>query len=81
MSEHFARRDHDRFNGLDWLPGETGVPLLADVLAQMECAVTQRVTAGDHDIFIGEMLSARVHKGDPLVHFSSRYRKLAEPAG
>jgi len=81
LSERFARKGHDRFDGLDWAPGETGVPLLAGVLAQMECAVYQRVTAGDHDIFIGEMVSARVHQGDPLIHFSSRYRKLAETAG
>jgi flavin reductase (DIM6/NTAB) family NADH-FMN oxidoreductase RutF len=81
LSEHFARKGHDRFDGLDWAPGETGVPLLAGVLAQMECAVRQRVTAGDHDVFIGEMLRARVHKGDPLIHFSSRYRKLADLGG
>jgi flavin reductase (DIM6/NTAB) family NADH-FMN oxidoreductase RutF len=81
LSERFARKGHDRFGGLDWMPGETGVPLLAGVLAQMECAVTQRVTAGDHDIFVGEMLSASVHKGDPLIHFSSRYRKLADLGG
>jgi flavin reductase (DIM6/NTAB) family NADH-FMN oxidoreductase RutF len=81
LSEHFARKGHDRFGGLDWAPGETGVPLLAGVLAQMECAVRQRVTAGDHDIFIGEMLHAKVHKGDPLIHFSSRYRKLADAGG
>jgi flavin reductase (DIM6/NTAB) family NADH-FMN oxidoreductase RutF len=73
--------DQRAFDGLDWAPGETGVPLLAGVLAQMECAVRQRVTAGDHEILIGEMLSARVHKGDPLIHFSSRYRKLADLGG
>jgi flavin reductase (DIM6/NTAB) family NADH-FMN oxidoreductase RutF len=81
LSERFARKGHDRFGGLDWHAGETGVPLLAGVLAHMECAVTQRVTAGDHDIFIGEMLSARVHKGEPLIHFSSRYRKLTDFGG
>jgi 3-hydroxy-9,10-secoandrosta-1,3,5(10)-triene-9,17-dione monooxygenase reductase component len=81
LSERFARKGHDRFHGLEWTPGETGVPLLAGVLAQMECAVHQRITAGDHDVFIGEMLSARVHKGEPLVHFSSRYRRLAEAGG
>jgi flavin reductase (DIM6/NTAB) family NADH-FMN oxidoreductase RutF len=81
LSERFARKGHDRFGGLDWTPGETGVPLLAGVLAHMECAVRQRIAAGDHDIFIGEMLGARVYKGDPLIHFSGRYRKLAETGG
>ncbi len=79
LSERFARKGHDRFDGLDWLPGQTGVPLLHGALAQIECAVRQRIPAGDHDIFLGEMLVAHAHKGEPLIHFSSRYRALAEP--
>jgi flavin reductase (DIM6/NTAB) family NADH-FMN oxidoreductase RutF len=78
LSERFARKGHDRFDGLEWTAGETGVPLLAGSLAQMECEVVQRVTAGDHDIFVGEMVGARVHKGEPLIHFASRYRELAD---
>jgi flavin reductase (DIM6/NTAB) family NADH-FMN oxidoreductase RutF len=81
LSERFARKGHDRFDGLDWHAGETGVPLLGGVLAQLECSITQRITAGDHDVFIAEMVSARVHKGEPLIHFSSRYRKLADLGG
>jgi flavin reductase (DIM6/NTAB) family NADH-FMN oxidoreductase RutF len=77
LSEHFARKGHDRFGSLEWRRGETGVPLLPDVLAVMECAVNRRVTAGDHDIFIGEMLHARVGEGAPLIHYASRYRHLA----
>jgi len=77
LSERFARKNEDRFNGLEWRRGETGVPLLPGVLASIECAVDQRVTAGDHDILIGEMVSARVAEGEPLIHFASRYRALA----
>jgi flavin reductase (DIM6/NTAB) family NADH-FMN oxidoreductase RutF len=77
LSERFSRKHHDRFNGLEWLRGETGVPLLPGALALIECAVEQRLRAGDHDIFVGEMVSARVTDGDPLIHFASRYRGLA----
>jgi flavin reductase (DIM6/NTAB) family NADH-FMN oxidoreductase RutF len=76
LSEHFARKGHDRFGSLEWRRGETGVPLLPDVLAVMECALKRRVTAGDHDIFIGEMVHAHVREGSPLVHYASRYRRL-----
>jgi flavin reductase (DIM6/NTAB) family NADH-FMN oxidoreductase RutF len=76
ISERFARKGYDRFDGLPWERGRTGVPLLAGVLANMECAVEQRIAAGDHDIFIGRMLHARVAEGDPLIHFASRYRGL-----
>jgi len=78
LSERFARKGEDRFDGLEWHLGDTGVPLLAGVLAEIECAVTQRVTAGDHDIFIAEMVHGRVHRGDPLLYFAGKYRRLAE---
>jgi flavin reductase (DIM6/NTAB) family NADH-FMN oxidoreductase RutF len=76
LSERFTRKGLDRFNGLKWRRGKTGVPVLADVLASMECAVRQRFMAGDHDIFVGEMVSARVARGAPLIHFASHYRRL-----
>jgi flavin reductase (DIM6/NTAB) family NADH-FMN oxidoreductase RutF len=77
LSDRFARKGEDRFNGLEWRRGETGVPLLPGTLASIECAIDQRFTAGDHDIFLGEMVSACVADGEPLVHFASRYRGLA----
>ena len=46
------------------------------VLAAIECAVRQRFTAGDHDVFVGQMVRARVAAGAPLIHFASHYRRL-----
>ncbi len=77
LSERFARKGSDRFNGISWEVGKTGVPLIPGVLAAIECHVHQRITSGDHDIFIGEMLEARVSGGDPLIYFASQYRGLA----
>jgi flavin reductase (DIM6/NTAB) family NADH-FMN oxidoreductase RutF len=77
LSDRFARKGHDRFNGLPWTRGETGVPLLPGVLAAIECSVEQRVTSGDHDILIGRMIHARVADGEPLLYFASRYRALS----
>ena len=76
LSEHFARKGHDRFDGVRWIAGETGVPLIEGVLAAIECRVEQRIPAGDHDIFVGRMVAARVAEGWPLVHFRGEYRKL-----
>jgi flavin reductase (DIM6/NTAB) family NADH-FMN oxidoreductase RutF len=76
ISDRFARKGEDRFDGLRWEAGATGVPLLTDVLAQMECEVERRVAAGDHDIFIGRMLRARIAEGEPLIYFAGQYRGL-----
>lgn len=73
LSERFARKGFDRFNGLPWEPGATGVPLIPGALAAMECAAEQRVPSGDHDIFVGRMVAAKTGEGNPLLYFESRY--------
>ena len=77
LSERFARKGHDRFNGLQWYRGATGVPLLPGTLANIECAVERRVSAGDHDIFLAEMVGATVAEGEPLIYYASCYRGLS----
>ena len=77
LSERFAVRRDDRFESLAWRRGETGVPLLDGALAAMECETRHRVAAGDHDIFIAEMLRATVGEGRPLIHFAGEYSRLS----
>src|SRR5689334_6795459 len=76
VSERFARKGEDRFDGVKWRPGTTGVPLLPGALAEIECAIQGRIPSGDHDIFIGEMVHAHVGEGSPLIYYASHYRRL-----
>jgi flavin reductase (DIM6/NTAB) family NADH-FMN oxidoreductase RutF len=76
LSDRFAGSGYDRFEGVDWYPGQTGVPLLPDALATIECKRVQLVTAGDHDIVIGEVVHATCREGEPLLYFGSKYRQL-----
>jgi flavin reductase (DIM6/NTAB) family NADH-FMN oxidoreductase RutF len=76
LSDHFARKGHDRFGSIPWEPGATGVPLIPGCLAHIECALHRCVEMGDHDIFVGEMTRSHVAEGNPLVYFASAYRKL-----
>ena len=80
ISDRFAQKGHDRFDGVEWRRGETGVPLLVHALATLECAAHQRVTSGDHDILVGEVVRTHAKDGAPLIHFEGRYRKLAQEA-
>lgn len=77
LSNRFAQRGHDRFDGVDWRSGETGVPILPESLARFECFVRQRVLAGDHTILIGEVVQCSIAEGEPLAYFDSSYRRLA----
>ena len=76
LSERFAARVPDRFQNLRWQRGDSGVPVLDDCLANMECSVVQTVEAGDHAIFIAEVIRARARDGNPLLYFGSGYRKI-----
>ena len=76
LSDRFAGSGYDRFEGVDWYPGQTGVPLLPGVLAALECSRVKTVPAGDHDILIGQVVHVQCHDGEPLIYFASQYRSL-----
>jgi len=77
LSQRFAAKQEDRFEGLPWRPGLYGAPVLDGVLAVLECAMHSSFEAGDHTVFIGRVEKAGWHDGAPLVYFSSAYRKLS----
>lgn len=81
LSVRFARRGEDRFDGVEWYPGQNGVPLIPHAIASFECAIHRTVDAGDHTIFIAEVLGISYREGRPLVYYGSGYRKLDGPNG
>ncbi|MEU6476254.1 flavin reductase family protein [Streptomyces sp. NPDC047017] len=56
----------------------SGAPLVSGALATLELRTEQRVTAGDHTLVVGRVLSARLPGADggPLLYFQGRYRHL-----
>jgi flavin reductase (DIM6/NTAB) family NADH-FMN oxidoreductase RutF len=77
LSQRFATKGLDKFNGTAWRLGQTGVPVIDDALGVMECETHQRIGSGDHDILVGRVVATRVADGAPLLYYASRYRKLA----
>ena len=58
LSIQFSRNWDERFSNVPWYVGQTGVPLLLNVMATFECAVTDLIPAGDHVIVLGEVQCA-----------------------
>jgi flavin reductase (DIM6/NTAB) family NADH-FMN oxidoreductase RutF len=80
MSNRFARAMGEKWEGVSVLPGETGVPILPNVLASLECVAHARHDGGDHEIFVGRVVAiSPVHAAmpRPLVFFRGRYGKLS----
>ena len=82
VSRLFATRGRDE-DGVAAHPTEpgpaTGVPLLSDALATLECRTVATHPGGDHTVLIGEVLAVRTLRpdGDPLLYVDGRYRGLA----
>ncbi|WNV84568.1 flavin reductase family protein [Umezawaea sp. Da 62-37] len=79
IARHFANRARPRgeseFAAVDWVTGRhTGVRLIADALAWMECGLAAVYDGGDHSIFLGSVLSIDLGAvSDPLLFFSGDF--------
>jgi flavin reductase (DIM6/NTAB) family NADH-FMN oxidoreductase RutF len=77
LSRRFAAMDSShRFEGIGYVRGESGVVLLTDALAHLECRVVAQHEAGDHTIFIGEVEGATARNARPLLYYRGGYAQL-----
>src|SRR5262245_59416676 len=76
LSRRFAESGGDKFRGVACHEGATGLPLLDGALATLECRLVEAHEAGDHTIFVGEVQTASVEEGRPLVYFHGTYHSL-----
>jgi len=80
LAMRFATRQPDKFAGVPMGSSDLGIPLLADALAHLECRLVERVDAGTHTVFIGEVQSARARPGGPLAYFRGSFGRFAARA-
>jgi flavin reductase (DIM6/NTAB) family NADH-FMN oxidoreductase RutF len=76
LSVVFAEKPEGRFDGVEWYSDKSGVPLLPGSLATIECRVMSIVEAGDHAVFVGEVIGTQTTAGQPLLYFNRDYRTL-----
>jgi flavin-dependent trigonelline monooxygenase, reductase component len=76
ISRKFSLSVAERFAGVEWRPGSTGMPILhADSLSWLECRVDQVIEQGDHVILIAwvEDGEAPPPGSRPLMYFRHHY--------
>ena len=76
LSRRFCAPVRDRFEGVAWSPGEGGVPLIAEVAAQIQCRNETRHYSGDHVILIGQVIKHEYRDVEPLIFARGLYRSL-----
>lgn len=77
VARQFATSRPDKFTGLSVSYGDLGVPLLKDVLATIECRVTEVVSGGTHSIFLAKVQTAQATEEMPLTYFRGRMGRLS----
>ena len=77
LSRRFATADSTRrFDGIGYRRGESGVVLLDDALAHLECKIVASHEVGDHTMFVGEVESAMARSARPLLYYRGGYAQL-----
>jgi len=78
ISQRFSNPNLEgiRFVDLAIRFGSGGLPLLEGVSATLECRVTQSHTAGDHRVFIAEVLHTTRSERPPLLFLQGGYGKF-----
>ncbi|CAN5688221.1 flavin reductase family protein [soil metagenome] len=74
----FASKGTDKFRGVGWHPAASGSPVLADVLAWIDCEIHEVLDGGDHLIVLGKVDELEVADGGgPLLFFRGGYGRMA----
>lgn len=83
LSEFFAdpERNPDGAHrlGIGYRKMKSGMPVLEDVLANLDCRIVDAHAAGDHTIFVAEVREVLLGEGAPLLYFRGQYRTDERP--
>tara|TARA_Y100000590_G_scaffold103424_1_gene117539 strand:- start:27722 stop:28189 length:468 start_codon:yes stop_codon:yes gene_type:complete len=66
-------KNRDRFRGVKTSKKTTGSPIIVNSLAYIDCTVIKIISAGDHNIFIGNIESLNNKNLDPLIYYRGKY--------
>jgi 3-hydroxy-9,10-secoandrosta-1,3,5(10)-triene-9,17-dione monooxygenase reductase component len=78
LSQRFSKPIPDKFAGVDWKPGHSGVPVLGGCAAVLECTTVSMQEAGDHVLFIGRVDRFEGLSHPPLAVHAGQYRLLGD---
>ncbi len=66
----------EKFAHGNWSEDMRGLPVLEEALVAFSCEVRERMEAGSHTVFIGQIVDIRLGDGAPLLYERSRFHRL-----
>ncbi len=76
LARRFSGLDPNRFDGIGFARGVSGVVILDDVLGYLECKRVAVHPGGDHSVYVGEVEVAQSKEGRPLLYYRGGYAQL-----
>lgn len=77
VATHFGETSgeyHDKLHGVPYGQSPNGSPVLLDCMAYLDCKVLDTARAGDHTVFIGEVMAGESYgQSYPLLYDRSEY--------
>lgn len=73
MSNHFARQQEDKFEGVEWEEGIGGVPIFPNCAGRFQCEAYDKLDGGDHWIFVGRVIAFDDFGRSPLCFHQGSY--------
>ncbi|MCP8971070.1 flavin reductase family protein [Ectobacillus ponti] len=74
----FAGKEPDRFGKVEWAQSEHGLPVISGSLGVLQCRKVQQMEAGDHQIFLGEVIAIEKEEKEPMLYFRRHVGKIPE---
>lgn len=73
MSNQFARQQEDKFAGVEWEEGISGVPVFPNCAGRFQCETYDKIDGGDHWIFVGRVIAFDDFGRTPLCFHQGSY--------
>ena len=73
IARQFAGSGADKFNGISWVPGALGTPMIENCAAFFEAEIMECLRASTHTVFIGQVVSVRSSERPPLIYMASSF--------
>ncbi len=76
LSRRFAVNQPRKFEGIGYRLTPSGLVILEGVLAYIECRRVADYEAGDHTIYLGEVVDGATYEGEPLLYYRGGYAEI-----
>ena len=65
-----------RFDDVSWRWSESGVPILSEAVAWLDCELSEVLRGGDHSILLGRVVDAGAREGASLLFHRGSLRSV-----